>query len=225
MALKYYPLSRIVPDKYTRGNEYVLANGKNYSGKYYMTYDNKFFTGVNPIFSTGEELFLLKAQTRNKEKVDIPQDFLDPNIVASTITYDSRTRQYAGQLIQLASYVPVPLPSDYSRGYFTRYFAKNISGPGYIIEIEKQDWDQLKNGGSNNGFLSYEIMDMLWQLTGPMYDTRKSQYQIIGGVYTTNKRVTESKQASFRGIVEFIGDEYIKFAKITDMTVATSGSM
>ena len=66
---------------------------------------------------------------------------------------------------------------------------------------------------------------MLWQLTGPMYDTRKSQYQIVGGVYTTNKRVTEAKQVGFRGITEFIGGDYTKFAKITDMTVATSGSI
>ena len=58
-------------------------------------------------------------------------------------------------------------------------------------------------------------MDMLWQLTGPLNDTRKSQYQIVGGVFSTNKRVTEAKQKSFRGIVEFIGGDYVKYARIT----------
>jgi hypothetical protein len=56
---------------------------------------------------------------------------------------------------------------------------------------------------------------MLWQLTGPLNDTRISQYQIKGGVFNTNKRVTEAKQKSFRGIIEFIGGDYIKFARIT----------
>ena len=93
------------------------------------------------------------------------------------------------------------------------------------MEISEQDWAQVGNGNVDKGLLSYETTDMLWQLTGPMYDTRKSQYQIIGGVYTTNKRVTEAKQNTFRGIVEYIGGDYTKFAKITDMSVATSGSM
>lgn len=228
MALKYYPLSRIIPNKYTRGDEYTLSNGTPYVGKYYITYDNKVFTGINTVFSTGEELIPIinDKRTERGSSTSVENPFNRGNAnTPSTVIYDSVTDQYAGELIQLAPYFPIPIPSDYDRGYFTRYFAKNISGPGYIIEISQQDWNQVKNGYVNKGMLSYEIMDMLWQLTGPMYDTRKSQYQIIGGVFTTNKRVTEAKQASFRGIVEFIGGEYTKFANITDMSVATSGSI
>ena len=227
MALKYYPLSRIIPDKYTRGNEYQLADGSNYTGNYYITYDNRFFTGVNPIFSTGEEIFPVQSVVSNRERINNNVGLSVSNLATITpsTTYDSRTGQYAGQLMQLMPYVPVPLDGDYIRGYFTRYFAKNVSGPGYVIEINQQDWNQLKNGSFNNGLLSYEIMDMLWQLTGPLYDTRKSQYQIVGGVYTTNQRVTEAKQKGFRGILEFIGGDYTKFAKITGALVATSGSM
>jgi hypothetical protein len=57
---------------------------------------------------------------------------------------------------------------------------------------------------------------MFWQLTGPKNDKRVSQYQIIGGVYDTNKRVTEGKAKGFIGIVEFIGGDYTKFAKLTE---------
>jgi hypothetical protein len=71
----------------------------------------------------------------------------------------------------------------------------------------------------------YESTSILWQLTGPLKDTRISQYQIKGGVYDTNKRVTEQKALTFRGLIEFIGGEYTKFAKITPDPVATSGSM
>ena len=228
MALKYYPLSRIIPNKDTRGNEYTLPDGTPYTGKYYITYDNRFFTGINTVFSTGEELIPIlggEGKVRGRStSISNPYNRGTANTPSTTV-YDSATGQYAGELLQLAPYYPIPIPSDYDRGYFTRYFAKNISGPGYVIEISEQDWNQVKNGSVNKGLLSYEIMDMLWQLTGPTYDTRKSQYQIIGGVLTTNKRVTEAKQASFRGIVEFIGGEYTKFAQITDMSVATSGSI
>ena len=106
-----------------------------------------------------------------------------------------------------------------------RYFAKNVTGPEYIIEISQTDFAQLQNNNVSPNMLNYQTTSMLWQLTGPLNDTRKSQYQIIGGVFSTNKRVTEAKQIVFRGIIEFIGGEYTKFAKITDSSVATSGSM
>jgi hypothetical protein len=227
MALKYYPLSRIIPNKYTRGNEFTLSDGSPYAGKYYITYNNKFFTGINPVLSTGKELFLIsntKAKNIPANSIPNPLNRSKINTTAQQI-FDTATKQFTGPLSEISPYFPVPIPSDYARGYFTRYFAKNIVGPGFILEISKQDWSQIQDGGVDKGVLAYETVDMLWQLTGPLYDTRKSQYQILGGVYTTNKRVTEVKQKSFRGIEEFIGGEYTKFARITPDSVATSGSM
>ena len=87
------------------------------------------------------------------------------------------------------------------------------------------DYAQLENGNVSPNMLSYETTSMLWQLTGPLNDTRVSQYQITGGVFDTNRRVTLAKEKSFTGIVEFIGGDYIKFAKITGGSVAISGSI
>ena len=117
------------------------------------------------------------------------------------------------------------MESDYQVGSFIRYFAKNISGPGYIFEISQGDYANIQNGLSPIDFRIYETTSMLWQLTGPLKDTRVSQYQIKGGVYDTNKRITEQKALTFRGLIEFIGGEYTKFAKITPDPVATSGSI
>lgn len=227
MALKYYPLSRVAPNKYTRGSEFVLSNGVTYTGKYYATYNNRFFTGINPVLSSGEELFPIdnfKAQGAPSLSIPNPFNRSTTNTTSAQV-YDVATGQLNNSLTQIFPYFPLPLVSDYTRGYFTRYFAKDITGPGFILEISKQDWSQIQNGGVNDSVLAYETMDMLWQLTGPKNDTRISQYQIQGGVYDTNKRVTEAKQKSFRGIVEFIGGDYTKFAKITGEPVATSGSM
>jgi len=118
-------------------------------------------------------------------------------------------------LVELNSYNPFPISDDYAKGYFIRYFAKNPSGPGFIIEISQEDWSLIQNNQIGDNVVGYETTDMLWQLTGPLHDTRISQYQIQGGVYDTNKRVTEAKQKGLNGIVSYIGGDYTKFAKIT----------
>lgn len=227
MSLRYYPLSRIETNKYTRGNEFVLIDGTPYTGKYYTTYDNKFFTGIDPALGTNEELIPVNTFNIGNRTGTTTTNVVSniPVPSKSSATYDQSTGQLAGTLTELSPYVPVPLSSDYQRGYFTRYFAKKISGPGYILEISQQDWSQIGNGNVNKSLLSYETADMLWQLTGPMYNTRISQYQIQGGVYDTNKRVTEAEEKTFRGIVDYIGGNYTKFAKITGGSVANSGSM
>ena len=215
--IRYYPLTRIIPNLYTRGDEFVKTDGKPYTGRYYKTYDGKNFTGINPVVGKNELLITkqavralsrssrtyLAASTQNTQQATV---LLSNEQVAESSNL---------QLERLDSYFPVPLPSDYSRGYFTRYFAKNVTGPQYIIEISQLDYAQLENGNVSSNMLSYEFTSLLWQLTGPLNDTRVSQYQITGGVFDTNRRVTLAKEKSFYGIVEFIGGDYTKFAKIT----------
>lgn len=223
MPLKYYPLTRIRTNLYTRGGQFVTEDGKPYSGRYYVTYDDKAFTGINPVLGENKPLItsadFLKSTQRGTLSFGPTAGYViarESNITQETVD---------AVLTKLTPYFPVPLDTDYARGYFTRYFAKNVSGPGYIIEISELDWTKIENGNVEDTVLSYETTSMLWQLTGPLNDTRISQYQIQGGVFTTNKRVTEAKQKSFRGIVEFIGGDYTKFAKITGTSVANSGSM
>lgn len=223
MSLKYYPLTRIRTNLYTRGGQFVTEDGKPYSGRYYITYDNKAFTGINPVLGENKPLTTSAEFIRSRQTGTLTF----PTNAAYVKSRQASTAQkdVDAQLTTLTPYYPVPLETDYARGYFTRYFAKNVSGPGYIIEISELDWTKIQNGNVSNNVLGYETTSMLWQLTGPLNDTRISQYQIQGGVFTTNKRVTETKQKSFRGIIEFIGGDYTKFAKITSVSVASSGSM
>jgi hypothetical protein len=226
MALKYYPLTRIRTNLYTRGDEYSTPDGKPYAGRYYLTYDNKAFTGINPVLGTNEELTSIKILTENTTNSNISSNIAASNTYTAATTQNTKkTVELANvTLTQLNSYFPIPLASDYSRGYFTRYFAKTVSGAQYVIEISQTDYSQLQNKNISPTILGYESTSMLWQLTGPLHDTRKSQYQVQGGVYDTNKRVTEAKQVGFRGIVEFIGGDYTKFAQIPSGSVAISGS-
>ena len=228
MALKYYPLTRIIPNKYTRGAEFLLPNGTSYTGRYYLTYDNKAYTGINPTLGTNE----LLTPVQDKLAVNTGTTLNSNNVLVSNSTQaytaaSTATNQISTDtaLTELTPYYPIPLDSDYARGYFTRYFAKNVTGPQYVIEISKLDWTKIQNGNVDTHILGYESIDMLWQLTGPLNDKRISQYQIQGGVYDTNKRVTESKAKGFVGLIAFIGGDYTKFAKITPGLVANSGSI
>lgn len=228
MALRYFPLTRIKTNLYTRGTEYITEDGRPYSGRYYVTYDNQAFTGISP--ALGKSLPLFKNFTDSPHSSSVSSRKRASAKLSPLETLPAAQAQsedyFSAQLTQLVPYYPLLSDSDYTRGYFTRYFAKEVTGPQYIIEISPLDWSKIQNGNVNtNVLLGYEIMDMLWQITGPLNDLRKSQYQIVGGVYETNKRVTEGKQKGFRGIVEFIGGNYTQYARITEGPVAISGSI
>lgn len=217
MALRYYPQTQIKQDLYTRGGQFALPDGTSYTGKYYTTSDGKTYTGINPAIGASE---LLTPITANTTGFTLEQS----TYAASNLPLNQTLTQSDLKLTTLTSYFPIPLPTDYARGYFTRYFAKYVTGPGYVIEISQTDWTKIQNGQVSSTSLGYLSTSILWQLTGPLHNTRLSQYQIIGGVYDTNKRTTDAAALNFVGLKAFIGEDYIKFAKITT-PVATSGSM
>jgi hypothetical protein len=206
--VKYYPSTRIKTNLYTRGGDFFLPDGKPYSGRYYLTFDGKAFTGVNPLLGTN--ILLVKSE---QEEVLTRRPALRAEAIQSAT--QGATIATSVELGQLVPYYPIPLESDYARGYFTRYFAKQLTGPGYILEISENDWSNLQNGLTEQTVLAYEVTSMFWQLTGPLNNKRISQYQIQGGIIDTNKRVTEAKEASFKGIISYIGGEYTKFARVT----------
>lgn len=213
-ALKYYPLSRVQTDLNTTGNLFTL-DGKPYKGAYYLTYDGKAFTGPNPACGGNELLTPIVDTTTNQVSRRLGRSrtaVLNQNIQDA---FTNRPAADTGGLKQLVPYYPVVLESDYTRGYFTRYFAKKINVRGYIMEISYQSWAVTVNDDDNT-FEDYEVIEMLWQLVGPRNDKRVSQYQINAGVYDTNKRVTEGKARNFNGLVEFIGGDYTKYARITE---------
>lgn len=222
MPLKYYPLTRIITNKYTRGDQYTLPNGISYVGRYYITYDNNAFTGINPVLGESIPLTDILTDQLKTKHTQALNSSAARNYTAAFSQAPAYEDNY--ELTELIPYYPIALDSDYARGYFTRYFAKNVSGPGYIIEISKLDWTKIQDGNISPGILGYQTTEMLWQLTGPLKDTRISQYQIKGGVFDTNKRVTEGKAKGFNGLLAFIGGEYTKFAIITP-DVATTGSI
>jgi len=217
-GIKYYPLSRVQTGLTTSGNLYTLE-GKPYSGPYYLTYDGKAFSGPNPACGSNQLLLPVSFDTKAQKAAISPLrgkgTKIDQSIRQAVAAATTAAAKSTATLKQLIPYYPVVLDSDYSRGYFTRYFAKKVNINGYILEISYTDWATVKNK-TDIQFEDYEVLDMFWQVKGPAHDKRVSQYQVVGGVYDTNKRVTEGKAKGFNGLIEYVGGDYIKYAVLTD---------
>lgn len=219
-TIKYYPTSRVLANQNTTGNMFTL-NGEPYVGAYYVTYDGEAYTGANPA-SGGNELLTNIGENESDPETPTKNPLVrqqsrstktkDPLTIAKAYAPNKTVSQE--ELKQIVPYYRIATEADYKKGYFTRYFAKRINIEGYIIEISYENWATMTND-TDDSYEDYQVLDMLWQLTGPLHDTRVSQYQIIGGVYDTNKRVTEGKAKGFNGLVEYIGGDYTKFARIT----------
>lgn len=202
MSIRYYPTSRIKTGLKTGGNQYLL-NGKPYKGAYYLTYKGEAYTGENPMTGPNELLTQIGSDSAQINRA-----------VPRAVIGGAGTRGRRNVVLQqLIPYYPRPLEVDYVRGYFTRYFAKKANSNNNIMEISYDQYISAQEE-NNPAFEDYLTVSMLWQLTGPLNNQRIAQYEIRGGVYDTNKRVTENTATGFRGLVEYIGGDYTKFARI-----------
>jgi hypothetical protein len=205
--LRYYPASKVITNLVTKGQEFAASDGSVYSGKYYLTYDGKAFSGPNPEVGPSNPLKRIEAYPsspglnnlyfNNKQKKDI---------AAKTGISLSRIQ---GKPV---SYYPQPTATDYKKGYVIRYFTKKENEKGYIVEISESEYNSIVNGTADYNTSMYQTTKILWKITGPLKSERKSQYNVIPGIIDTNQRLTESANKTFLGIVDFIGGEYTKFA-------------
>lgn len=212
--LRYYPSFAIQPNLNTAGGEFLL-NGQPYSGRYYETYDGRAFTGPTPEVGPSEQL------------QRIPFYPSAPGLTNSNLSNKnqkqlaSKTGVFASTLInnripgQPNSYYPKPTEQDYKKGYLIRYFTKKENERGFVTEISQDEYNSIVNGTADYDITIYQTTTILWKLTGPLNTTRQSQYNIIPGIIDTNKRLTESANKTFLGIVDFINADYSKFARPT----------
>lgn len=209
MSIRYYPSFRVITNLNSRNNEFSL-NGRPYSGKYYETFEGRYFSGPDPQTGPNEELFKIS----NFQSAPALQNL--------NISSELKNRIAGNNIVNLNripgkpnSYYPQPTEADYKRGYLIRYFTKKENERGFIIEISQDEYNSIANGTTDYDIRLYQITKILWKITGPLNSKRESQYNIIPGIIDTNKRLVETTNKTFLGIVEFIGGEYTKFARPT----------
>lgn len=130
---------------YTYGNEFsVDETGQNYIG-YFNTDGNEYYSGM---LRWKESVKLLNKLVNNdSEKTSLVNGILVPN-----------TKKERLKSIKIKTYYPILNDSDYTRGYFTRYFAKHkLNVPYNIIEISQDEYNTINNETVTPYILYYTI--------------------------------------------------------------------
>ena len=212
--LRYYPSFAVQPNLNTAGAEFLL-NGQPYSGKYYETYDGRAFTGPTPEVGPSQPLERVLIYSNAPGINFAGLSSADRKDLANRTGVVSTTLQNPRIPGQPNSYYPQPTEQDYKKGYLIRYFTKKENERGFVTEISQDEYNSIVNGTADYDITIYQTTTILWKLTGPLNTTRQSQYNIIPGIIDTNKRLTESANKTFLGIVDFINADYSKFARPT----------
>lgn len=194
--IRYYPANRVKTSQITTGGT-LNYQGQEYVGYYYETFDGKTFSGKTPSDPDGNQPLT-------------PTDEVDSR--SSIVNAESAGKDPNLQLNYLTPYYPKPTPEEYARGYFIRYFAKKVNSQESIIEISKENYAKMKESRVSLEDYLYQVTDLFWQISGPLYDDRVNKQYPVAGIVNTNKRLVENKNKTFPGIKAYIGEEYTKYA-------------
>jgi hypothetical protein len=161
----YYPKTQIETGLYSKGTLIVKSTSKPYSGPYFSTYDNKYFSGNNP--NDGLNIELLKPKQTPTE-LNIVTSFLgdsnnlplDPRFSSSNITYSILTNQDKNQIPYTPTpYYPILNSIDIANGEFLRYFVKK-SNENIYYEINKNQ------GAAAINSKNYIVLPLNWIIKG-----------------------------------------------------------
>ena len=193
--MRYYPKSRIIENQKANPGQFKLANGKDYAGPYYTTFDGKSYTGNNPI--TGKSNLLTKIPPQSN--VFINPSVSDYNRVNTSFK--------AGSLIDPTPFTPIPTEADYQVGKITRYIARQRNGTQFkIMEISKQTYDDMQSRRNGANFALWKTISIFWQISGPLYDEKVDNIKTRAGIINTNQRILDTAEKNFIGIKQYLSD-------------------
>jgi hypothetical protein len=206
--LKYYPISRVKKNLITQGGQ-LLLKGENYKGYYYETFEGDSYTGKDPVTGTNQLLERVSTYPNSPllTNFSLPSSVKKQFAIQNKISTVNQTEP--------VPYYPNPTSTDYQKGYIIRYFTKKVNNKGYITEISEDGYNDIVNGTAQFDISIYQVATILWKISGPLRTIRLSQYDIREGIVETNTRLTDSVEKTFLGMIDFIGGDYIKFAKPT----------
>jgi hypothetical protein len=193
----YLPPSVILPETfYTYGNEYYYAtNQAFYVGYYHKDKYGNAYTGqthtndsqkLNPAFNK-----------RNPTPAD-----LGISTLASTYNnLDLNPQSSIGLSIPLNDSLP-PTSDEYNQTYYTRYILEyKLSSQLYIIETNKSTFYEYFNSNFSKYFTFAEV---LWKISGPLYDVKENGILMQGGVIDSNLRSINEARKLIPGIEDYL---------------------
>lgn len=204
--MPYYPKNKIITNLYTSSDNVVqVSTLEPYVGPYYKLSNGKTYKGATPqSFRYPEEIIDLNSLSRkpnspvtNKIATPSTTSILNSDIIGNYIEVleDKPVSRFLP-----TPYYPTPSPTDYKRGYFTRYFAKQVNDYSFI-EINDKTYKNLSQNNSEYLWELYYVTKIPWQISGD-----------VNKVYNTNKNIVEIQEKNkFRGLSTFLRKNYLKF--------------
>ena len=211
--MPYKPKRLIDPGLYAVNNEFLDSeSGKPYRGPYHSTYDNQFFTGVDP--SDPNKRLLIPNPDRNIPP-GISRRNLPQNNSYNSVKGDREPNTNLKYGSDPKSFTPKPSPEDYRRGNFTRYFAKRvIEKPNRIIEISENDYDSLIKRDDRLNYTTWRVVKLLWRIVGKSADDCAK----------TNKITVDRVNSQFFGIKSYLRN-LGQFHKDSEDTIESSRTL
>jgi hypothetical protein len=213
--MPYYPKNKVQTNLYSNGTDLVkFLTLELYTGPYYKISSGKMYVGATPNSERyPEELVSLDAQIPEETEKIVNQ------VTYSNVETNTTVSTYVGnlenppqrQLIPVPHY-PNPNIKDYKRGYFTRYFTKQINDTSFI-EIDKTTYKNLNSKNSEYLWQLYYVTEIPWQIRGNATD-----------VYKTNESVVYIQEKNnFKGLSQFLRKNYVKYYIGEDFHVMPDG--
>lgn len=119
----YFPKSHITPNLYSNEEFMYASSKKKYTGYYFSTINNRYFTGRYPNDGLNLELFKISESHPDKENdtISIDYRFVGDNYYYSKANKVPRKSQFQKSP---TPFYPQPSSQDYKLGEFRRYFSK-----------------------------------------------------------------------------------------------------
>jgi hypothetical protein len=198
----YIPDFKILKNQYTPGKQYSVKNTlKEYIGSYNILYTGVAYTGNTYNQVTSQELIpYQEAEKILTQSTSIT--FYD------TIVEDKNIPKIKTFITPEPQYI-LPTQNEIEEGVFTRYFCKKINEI-QVFEINKEIYNSILKKDGKYNYVLYEVIDVLWKLTGPLNDNTQDNI-MIPGIIDTNYRTVKKANQKLNGLLSFITD-YKKFA-------------
>ena len=189
----YYPKSHITPNLYSNG-EYSIVGSNNtpYTGYYFSTIDNTFYTGRYPGDGNNLELINILGEDSHEVLDEVVSDLRFGTIDNSLYSLANNINPNSPIPSKPTPFYPKPTTQDYKLGEFIRYFSKKSNENKYI---------ETSSLISSDLYIGFQLP---WLITGNKDEVARVNQNIV--------RLKEQK-LSISGFGDYLKHNYLKYYK------------
>ena len=199
----YIPKSKIQSNLFTNGGEYLL-DGVDYTGRYYLLYNGKAYTGIDQYDGTPQLLVKYTPQNSLTANDRVTDDLVFPfERASSTEDYSSITPTVAPLVQAPLQYFSNPSPNEISIGEMIRYFLKRFNDQRFV-EVNLETYNSINNKDKKYAWELWIPFEVPWAIKGSEEEVVKSNKQIV---YYTEQRY------KVRGLAKFLKNNF-KYKRI-----------